>query len=132
MTTFYGLKLKEPTHFQTFEVAIAIDAKNIVAVNAAGTVVPGQDATAVRGIGFAYQGNVAIGEDLTVGMGLMAFDNDVAAAVGPGDVGTVGKVGNDATGITISPPAGTGVEIGRIKAIDAEGKVWVDTEDRGA
>lgn len=132
MTTYYGLKTKEPTHFQTFTVAIAIDAENIVAINAAGDVVPGQDATAVRAIGFAKQANVGVGEELQVGMGLMAFDNDTTTPVTAGDVGTVGKVGADATGITISPSTGLLSEIGRIKAIDAEGKVWVDTEDRGA
>ena len=131
MTEFFGLKTKEPQHFQTYTVAVVVDAKNLVAIDASGDIVPGADGTAVRGIGYAYQGDVLVGELLTVGMGLVAFDNDVAAAVTADDVGTIGKVGNDDTNITISPPAGTGVEIGRIKAIDNEGKVWVDTEDRG-
>lgn len=131
MATYYGLKTKEPIHFNPYEVAIAIDQENIVAVNAAGAVVPGQDATAVRAIGYAKQGNVAVGDNLLVGQGLMAFNNDVASAVTAAMVGTVGKVGNDGTGITISGSGGTGVEIGRIKLLDGEGKVWVDTEDRG-
>ena len=132
MTTYTRLKYKEPLHFQTWEVAIVGDVKNLVGIDAAGLLVPGADATATRAIGFAYKTNVGVGEMQTVGMGLIALENDPTTPVTPADIGTVGKVGADGSNITISPASGTRAEIGRIKAIDSEGKVWVDTEDRGA
>lgn len=130
MTEFFGLKTKEPLHFDTYIVAIAVDAKNLVAVDSSGDIVPAADATAVTCIGFAYTAG-AVADTITVGKGLMAFDNDTTTAVDAGDVGTIVKVGADETNITISANAGVLAPIGRMKALDLEGKVWVDTNDLG-
>lgn len=132
MTTFYGLKLKEPIHFDQFEVAIVSDVKNIVAIDGSGNLVPGSDASAVRAIGFAYKSGIEVGQLQTVGKGLMAFQNDGTNAVLKEHIGLIGTVGEDGTNISVSAPGGTGVAFGRIKNIDAEGFVWVDTEDTSA
>ena len=123
--------MKKCDHVFDYTVAIAVEAKQLVAVNAAGALVPGQDATASIGAGVA-KADYAVGDQAQVMMGLFGFNNDTASPVTAADLFLVGKVGNDGTGLTISGPGGTGVEIGRIVSIDSQsGKVWVDTMDRG-
>lgn len=126
---FIRLKTKLNGHFQRFTVAIAVERDHLVGINAAGALVPAQDATCTLALGYAKQQG-AVDELVDVGFGWMAFDNDGTTAVGLGNIGEIGKVGADAAGISISPNAGILSEVGRIKAIDNEGSVWVDTNDR--
>ena len=124
MTQYFQMKSKEPLHFQTFTVAIAVDAKNLVAIDAAGLLVPAADATAVTVVGFSKQGG-AVAELVDVGYGEIAFDNDGTTAVTAANVGETAKVGADASNISLRPAAGLLLAVGRIRALDNEGKVWV-------
>lgn len=129
MTTYYALKYKEPIHIHTYTVAIAVDSKNMVAVDSSGDLVPAADGTAAAVVGAALESG-AVGETVRVMSGLLAFDNDGTTAVTAAGIGTIGKVGADAANISVSSNAGVLTECGRIKYIDAEGQVWIDTEDR--
>lgn len=111
---------------QTAVAAEAIDPSNLVALNAAGLLVPAGSGAAVTFLGWSESGG-AIGDDIKFARGYVGFENDVAAPVAQADVGLAGKVGNDGTSITFSPAAGTGLVAGMITSIDAEGLVWVDT-----
>lgn len=131
MTLYIKSKFKTPIDLHPFVVATAktVDAENIVAVNATGFLVQGTDATAAVVIGAATKGGLA-DDEVEVRMGLMAFENDTTTPVTAANIGEVGKVGADNTDVTISPAAGANLKIGRIKYIDDDGFVWIDTNDR--
>lgn len=121
-------KDKGQLHFVRATVAIAVDRDNMVAYNAAGAIVPAADATAVLFAGFSKQQGI-LDEEIDIGRGWMAFDNDGTTAVTAASVGTIGKVGADAGNISISGNAGILIAVGRIVDLDAEGMVWIDTSD---
>ena len=62
---------------------------------------------------------------MDVGYGEIAFDNDGTTAVTAANVGETAKVGADASNISLSPAAGLLLAVGRIRALDNEGRVWV-------
>lgn len=129
MTAYTRRKDKGNLHFVRKTVAIAVDRDNLVAYDAAGDIVPAADGTAAIIAGYAKQQG-AVGEEIDVGRGWMAFDNDGTTAVTAAGVGTIGKVGADASNISISANAGVLIAVGRIVDLDADGMVWIDTADQ--
>lgn len=131
MTTFYDSAYKEPIHVFDYVVAIAVDAKNMVGLNAAGLLVPATDATSVKAIGMA-KADYAVGDTAQVMMGLLAFNNDTTTPVAVADLFTVGFAGDENTNITVSGAGATNTKkCGRIISIDSQsGQVWIDTLDR--
>jgi len=129
MTVSYCMATLGQPITQSVEAAEAIDASNLVALNAAGLAVPAASVAAVTVIGWSER-SAAVGEQVQFAYGVVGFENDTSTPVTQADVGGVGKVGADATSITISPAAGLLLEVGRIMSIDAEGLVWVDTRQR--
>ena len=51
MTAYYSSKYKDPIHVFDYVVAIAVEHRNMVGVDAAGALVPAADATCTKAIG---------------------------------------------------------------------------------
>ena len=131
MTAYYSSKYKDPIHVFDYVVAIAVEHRNMVGVDAAGALVPAADATCTKAIGMA-KADYAVGETAQVIMGMLAFDNDTTIPVAVGDLFTVGFVGDDAGNISVSGTGATDTTLcGRIISIDSQsGQVWINTLDR--
>lgn len=127
MTQFFDLKYKA-FHAWTYTVAIDVLQNNLIAVDASGEVVPAEDATAVSVIGWAKT-DAAAGEIVEGRWGIFAMDNDTTVPVTAADVGQVATVGTTAgaENTTIGGPAGAGLPVGKIFALDGQGQVWVST-----
>lgn len=132
MTTFYDSAYKDPIHVFDYTVAIAVEHRNMVGLNAAGALVPATDATCTVAIGMA-KADYAVGETAQVFMGLLAFNNDTTTPVAATDLFTVGFAGDQDNNITVSGAGATNTQTcGRIISIDSQsGQVWINTLDRG-
>ncbi len=128
MTVFRKIKTLGQPVTQTYTVGVtAIDAANLVAVDAGGLIVPASDASAVTFLGWSEESG-APGAEIRCSRGIVAFNNSSIAPVGVSELMLQAKVGGINDNISISGAAEIiNIACGQIVNIDQEGQIWIDT-----